>query len=291
MAISKKTTAQDPQPQHLPQHPEASSLKQDPAENLPEVLPLPGPVAISDMFAEDAGAGLESFGSKDLQIPFIMIAQANSPQVNPSDGKYVVGCQVGDFFNSVTGQLYKGKTGFKFVPCGYSMMAVEWRPNRGGLVAQHAMGSDIYKNSKFTPDGKRVVGDGSGNFLAETAYHFGLVVEDDGAAYAAIISMVSSQLKASRKWNTVVDSRMMKRSDGSLFKAPMFSATYHFTSVPQENAKGKWMGFSISNLGNIEDTALYLRARDMHKMIAEGKIKASAPVEDADGEKKDDIPF
>ena len=49
-------------------------------------------VAVSDLSSlleEEAGAGLENFTTDDMQIPFIRILQALSPQLNKQDSLYI----------------------------------------------------------------------------------------------------------------------------------------------------------------------------------------------------------
>ena len=40
---------------------------------------------LSSLLEEEAGAGLENFSTEDMQIPFIRILQALSPQLNKQD--------------------------------------------------------------------------------------------------------------------------------------------------------------------------------------------------------------
>ena len=47
---------------------------------------------LSSLLEEEAGAGLENFTTEDMQIPFIRILQALSPQLNKQDSMYIKGC-------------------------------------------------------------------------------------------------------------------------------------------------------------------------------------------------------
>ena len=44
---------------------------------------------LSSLLEEEAGAGLENFTTEDMQIPFIRILQALSPQLNKQDSLYI----------------------------------------------------------------------------------------------------------------------------------------------------------------------------------------------------------
>ena len=62
-------------------------------------------VSVSTELADDlfsmAGAGA-NFESDEMQMPFIRIAQAMSPEIKKSDAKFIEGCGQGDIFNNLT---------------------------------------------------------------------------------------------------------------------------------------------------------------------------------------------
>ena len=61
------------------------------------------PDGLMDIFEENAGAGLQNIGADQMQIPFIRILQALSPQLNKDKPEYIKGASQGDIFNTVTG--------------------------------------------------------------------------------------------------------------------------------------------------------------------------------------------
>ena len=65
---------------------------------------------VLDIFASNEGAGLD-YDTNDLQIPFIRVIQALSPQIKKSDPAYIDGASQGDIFNTVTGQHWDGEEG------------------------------------------------------------------------------------------------------------------------------------------------------------------------------------
>ena len=68
-------------------------------------------------FEADSGAGFEGADSQSFAIPYLIILQSNSPQVDEDDGKYIKGAKVGMFLNTVTGEIFDGKEGVNLVPC------------------------------------------------------------------------------------------------------------------------------------------------------------------------------
>ena len=93
----------------------------------------------AEMFAEDAGAGLENVTPEDLIIPQLKIAQKTSKEVDANDGSYLPGIQVGDIMNNITGEVYRSDKGITVVPIAYKRVFLEFKPREvgGGFIALH----------------------------------------------------------------------------------------------------------------------------------------------------------
>ena len=70
------------------------------------------------------------------------------------------------------------------------------------------------------------VQDGSGDYIEETHQHYVLVLHEDGAGETALVAMKSTQLKKSRKWNSMISSLTVQGKNGP-FTPPRFSHVYH----------------------------------------------------------------
>jgi hypothetical protein len=70
---------------------------------------------LDDIF-ETAGDGA-SFDSSEMQIPFVRILQALSPQLNKKKPEFIEGASSSDMYNTVTGQYWDGEEGLVVVPC------------------------------------------------------------------------------------------------------------------------------------------------------------------------------
>jgi hypothetical protein len=97
--------------------------------------------------------------------------------------------------------------------------------------------------------------------------------------------MAGSQLKKSRRWNTMMNQLRVPAANGTTFNPAMFYRSYHITTVPERNDQGSWFGWHIAPaLDTIklpQGEQLYVAARDFRKSIAEGKVTVAKPV-DAD---------
>ncbi len=226
----------------------------------------------SNMFEEDAAKGLGKIGQEDLALPFLKILGQLSPEVNKRDGKYVEGAEPGMIFNSVSGELYDGVKGIDVIPAFYKLEYIEWKDRGdgpGAPVAIYDSSSDIM--SKTKPDANYKDRLPSGNYIEKTASHFVIVTGDSPST--ALISMKSTQLKISRKWNSMMSGIKLKGKNG-LFTPASFSHIYRLKTTQMSNDKGTWFGWEVSKVGPITDQSLYQQAKSFSESISKGAVKA-----------------
>ena len=229
--------------------------------------PLP-----ANMFEEDAAKGLGKIGQEDLALPFLKILGQLSPEVNKRDGKYVEGAEPGMIFNSVSGDLYDGVKGIDVIPCFYKLEYIEWKDRGdgpGAPVAIYDSSSDIM--SKTKPDANYKDRLPNGNYIEKTASHFVIITGDSPST--ALISMKSTQLKISRKWNSMMSGIKLKGQNG-LFTPASFSHIYRLKTTQMSNDKGTWFGWEVSKVGPITDQQLYQQAKSFSESISKGAVKA-----------------
>ena len=226
----------------------------------------------TNMFEDDAAKGLGKIGQEDLALPFLKILGQLSPEVNKRDGKYVEGAEPGMIFNSVSGELYDGVKGIDVIPCFYKLEYIEWKDRGEGLGAPvniYDSSSDIM--SKTTPDANYKDRLPNGNYIDKTASHFVIITGDNPAT--ALISMKSTQLKISRKWNSMMSGIKMKGANG-LFTPASFSHIYRLKTTQMSNDKGTWFGWEVSKVGPVTDQSLYGQAKSFSENISKGSVKA-----------------
>jgi hypothetical protein len=226
----------------------------------------------SNMFEDDAAKGLGAIGQEDLALPFLKILGQLSPEVNKRDGKYVEGAEPGMIFRSVSGELYDGVKGIDVIPCFYKLEYIEWKDRGEGLgapVAIYDSSSDIM--SKTKPDANYKDRLPNGNYIEKTASHFVIVSGDSPST--ALISMKSTQLKISRKWNSMMSGIKMKGANG-MFTPASFSHIYKLKTTQMSNDKGTWFGWEVSKVGPVTDKGLYDQAKTFSESISKGSVKA-----------------
>lgn len=248
-------------------------------------------IAVFDaaLMEADAGAGMENMGMEDLALPFLKVLSGNDPVLDDDN----VDARKGDIYNTVTGMAYRGKEGVRVVPCSYQRRFIQWAPRGSGSGAPMAIydpGDERPKTERSPDDNKDYVVGGEGDYIEETHQHFVLLLNEDGSAETALIAMKSTQLKKSRKWNSMMASRSLQGKNGP-FTPPRFSHIYHLKTVAEENSKGSWHGWEMSCEGVIEDGALYARAKGFADSVRSGDVLVKHTDDDASSAGNDDIPF
>ena len=226
-------------------------------------------VALTSMFEEDALSGFEGMNQDDFALPFLRLLTNTSPEVGD-----VEGAMPGMIYNTVTGDLYDGKKGIEVVPCAYVRQYIEWAPRGSGSgapVAMYPATSDVLSRTHREPGDNKDYLD-NGNYIENTANHYVMVIRDDGTPEPALISMKSTQLKKSRKWNSMMQSVKVAGKNG-LFTPPMYSQVYRLTTVAESNDKGKWFGWEVERIGPVEDASVYQAAKAFATSVNAGDVK------------------
>lgn len=243
---------------------------------------------MNDLLEEDAGSGTENVSAEDMMIPFLNILQSLSPQLRKQDPAYIKNAEEGMFFNTATERLYDGEKGIVAIPVYYMRRYTEWnlREKGGGLVRDHGSDGSVVERCKKDDNGRDITADGTQIVVAGT--HYVMIVDpDSGEVERAVMALSSTQLKVSRKWNTMMQQVMIKSpKSGKTINPASFYMSYLLTTVPDSNDKGSWMSLKVQphrptlELDNGEE--LYMAAREFKNAIAEGAVKAAPPPEDTE---------
>ena len=227
-----------------------------------------GALAVN-LFEADANQGAQNISQEDLALPFLKILGQLSPEVNKRDGKYVEGAEPGKIINTVTNQLYDT---IEVVPCHYKRQYIEWQDrgqSTGAPVAIHEANSDIISQTTRGKDYKDRLP--NGNYLDNTANHFVLILGK--TPQTALISMKSTQLKVSRKWNSMMMGIKMQGKNG-LFTPPTYSHIYKLSTVQMSNDKGTWFGWDVAKVGPVQDKSAYEMAKSFAVSVGKGEVEA-----------------
>lgn len=234
-------------------------------------------------WSTESVSGFEAVRPEDLGLPFLIIVQKGSPEVDNTHKDYatkkIEGAEVGDIVNTLSREVVysKGSEALRVIPCSYERLFQEWSPREkgGGMVKSHKNQAILSEVAGKNDKGQDVLR--NGNVLVTTAYFAVRVIPDEGDSYRAVIGLSSTQLKKGRQWLNMSSSLKLTNGRGERFTPPMFSHEYHLTTGPESNAKGSWYGWKIELGPMLKDPKLISDARETAKSAVSSERLLAAP--------------
>jgi hypothetical protein len=228
------------------------------------------------------GATAESFA-----IPFLMVLQKGSPQVDPDHpkGGYVEGAKAGMLFNNISGTLIDGKTGTRIVPCAYRRVFIRWGSEASGegfkgeltpeeVAAARADGTvKELENRLYIALEDGTVNEKKCDRISDTRNHYVLLLDEEGSATEALLSLSSTQIKKSKMLMSALANVKLKTADGAAFTPATFANIVHVTTVPESNEKGTWYGLRFAIDGTVSND-VYRAAKVFHSKVVSGAVIA-----------------
>jgi hypothetical protein len=236
-------------------------------------------------FEADAHDGLDNVSQDDLALPFLKVLSQLSPELES-----VAGAKAGMIYNTVTGEIYDGSKGIEVIPCHYERKYIEWAPRgqgSGGPINVYPATSDIMTKT-FRKQGESKDYLENGNYVETSAQHYVLIVDGENATPALIV-MKATQLKKSRKWNSMMMTIKMHGANG-LFTPPSYSHKYRLMTSKESNDKGTWYGWEVERIGPVESAMHYAMAKTFALSVKQGEVNVKHETE---GEAKSamNVPF
>ena len=210
----------------------------------------------------------------------------------------IEGAKAGMIYNTVTQELYKSDEGLRVVPCYFQLQYVEWADRgqgSGAPINVYDANSDILMKTKRDDQNKDRLD--SGNYIDTCHNHFVLVIGKDDVPSPAVITFKSTQLKHSKRWNTMMKRQFLKGKNGNLFAAPAFAHVYKWTTMKESNDKGTSYGWNgptkeavLTELPNGGE--LLSMAKEFEESCRKGERNVSyEETETSSGDSDSSIPF
>ncbi len=244
-------------------------------------------VALSDdMFAADAGSGMEGATSESFAIPFLSVLQKGSPQVDEASGVAIEGAKAGMLWDNVAGRMFDGKQGVLIIPCAYRRVFLRWAPKgtqgsgfKGELSADQVAGmraagqiADL-DGRLYVPLQDGTVHDKKCDRISDTRNHYVLLVDaESGAWVQALLSLTSTQIKKSKMLMSALASVKLNGAAG-MYTPPTFANLVRLTTVPESNDKGTWFGTKFELAGRVDRAEVYAAAKAFHASVSAGSIE------------------
>ena len=246
---------------------------------------------MEDIF-ETAGEGA-SFDSSEMQIPFVRILQAMSPQLSKKKPEFIDGASQGDLFNTVTNQYWEGEEGVTVIPCYQTTKYLEFVPREQGGGFQGEIPANDPVLTKTTREGSKEILP-NGHELVKSDQHYCLVVDGDGSFQPTVIDMKSSQLKVSRRWKTQIAMQKVKHpKTGAMVTPAVYATMWKLSTTEETNDQGTWGNYQVSKVNLVNSRDLLQEAKAFRESIMAGEVKAVKEPDTHDGsiDEENEIPF
>lgn len=241
------------------------------AENLPAEM--------MEEFLEDSGEGFENTTADDYAIPYLSIAQSNSPQLKKTNGKFIDGLEQGQLFDTVEGSFFDA---VNIIPVYRERYYVEWVPrdSGGGFVERHPMASNILSQTTPNEKGRDILA--NGNEIIDTVYLYCLIVGEDGINRPVVISFARTSMK---KYKNLMSRARNIRMEGPKgpFNPPLFSHIYTMKTVTETSKAGEeYFNWEIDGVPSVVGTAdLLAEAKALREAVASGTRTAAEPEDES----------
>jgi hypothetical protein len=240
--------------------------------------------------------GTENITSNDIKPPALRIAQSMSNEVKRSEPAYIEGLREGDFYNSLTKEIYgEGPIGLVIVnQLGHRHVEFAPLSEGGGVLDFNVPDGD--PRTEFTTkevDGKQtrvkpratkfydylvlVVRGESEDWLEQLAKAD--PAERDEIINAARRELMTMSLKSTQLKNAVKLNTLLKGS-----KLPSFAHLFSARPVPEKKGTYSFYGWRIDAVGYVTE-ALYNEADEYYTKLQGKKIEVDTEgVDDGDSE-------
>jgi hypothetical protein len=213
----------------------------------------------AEQLSSEAHAGFENLRPEDYQIPRLQIAQAMSPQLVRSKPEYIPNLMVGQYFNTVTGEIYGDSV--IVVPVRYSVSRIQFKDK--AIDCRSSDGIEGAKSPLRTVTNPKTgklekVGgcaqcqfakwgsgkDGKGTDCKE--YRNWLLLDPNGSPIS--MSFKSSSLVVAKQWITLLSGRKIL-VNGVKQDAPRYLTTFELKAVEKQSTLGTFLIPSVKVIG------------------------------------------
>ncbi len=199
--------------------------------------------------------GKENMGRGDLIVPRLSLAQAMTPELKKTNENYNPDLEEGQFFNSVTGEIYGESV--TVIPLHFFKQYIEFKPkDEGGGIVK------MYEQGEVPPARDLAFVDGSKPRCTEFKNRMSLILKDDGQVTPIVVAFKSTGLKAAKQWNYLIAEKNL----------PAYAYTYKLTSKPKTGSNGEYQVVTVVR-GEFTPAALYESAKSYFAALQEAGVK------------------
>ena len=226
--------------------------------------------------AMDNLEGFEQIDANTIAIPFVRILQKLSPQLNKNKPQYIEDAEEGDWFNTVTKELYGDS--IEVIVLKFEHVYIEWLPERGGFVSYHS-----------PENAERIAVDKTfghwkteeGNDLQENYAYICMIVghEEEGIV---VMSFSSTSIKMAREWNRLMTTHVMDNGKRAL----PYYLVWELNATYTENDQGSWFTPNVKYVGYIDENQYNTLSKE-RKALPNRQVDYQQIADDTDGGEDD----
>lgn len=229
-----------------------------------------GDLAVPDFITKDIttakAQGFEEADKDSFAVPFLTIVQKLSPIL-----REVKTLKEGEILDSLTLESFDD---VEVVPCAFQRRFIQWgdRKKGGGFKASYTA-DEILRDNVLKDFDRETKTNAEGDTLVDTRMHYVLYKSDKTSDWTpAIVSFSSTQVKKSKRWMYLMQSKKAKNQDGVLISLPTFSKIYTLSTVEESNAVNFWFGWEIKESETVMTKELYMKSKQFNATITAGEI-------------------
>lgn len=204
---------------------------------------------------QDVGSreGKEGVEQGDLLIPRLKLAQAMTNEMKKSNENYNPDLEEGQFFNSVTGEIYGADVAV--IPLHFFNEYIEFDENR--KVVKY------YQRGEVPPAEDLEVVDGQKPKCTTFKCRMSLLLRPDGSVDPIVVSFKYVGRKTpTNKWNFLIAEKNL----------PAYAYSYRLQSVTVKNDKGEYQSGKFTR-GEFTPAALYESAKQYFASLQDANVK------------------
>lgn len=237
-----------------------------PADTTPAAIAMTNQEVPEFLRAEQGNrAGLEDMDQSDVALPRLGLCQDLTPQRKKSNANFIEGLECGQFFNTVTGQIYGDKV--QFVPLFFFKSRIYFEDiNKGGGMLCQSLNAKT--GGKFSPESCETCKfaswddpEGSKDGRPKCGLFFNYVGLLPNADLIAV-SFKSTGLKIARQWNSLI----------RLTNLPMYAKTYFLDSIEMTKNNNTFSTIKVTP-GTFVSPEFYAQAKTYFDALREKKIE------------------
>lgn len=238
------------------------------------------PDDIAALFTEAEGSGTENMTADDMQLPMLKQVQDISDERDEDAPEYIPGADSGDFFNSVTRDLYKGS--LEIIPCAIRKTVVAFTPRAqgGGFLGEYESKEQALE---YLDQPAEL------NETTEFSVLYRPEGEEDAPWMPAIMPMTSSKLKPARALTTQLMTLRVPVG-GKSIQPPIYGTIFVMNSVRAKSKKGTYRNVTFRFDRLVQDKELLDEARRFGEVMGQRELRHGRDEEVFGVEEAEDAP-